>query len=735
MATASKPAFRLTISAKLLIVLLGLSIVLLAFSAYTAFNNMAVLGKYALQKQVELRDFAVGNSIAALQKQTEHHLLTLAKDQAAICNTFFGEIETEINTIVTSATYIWQRPEAFDRGIPAYLSVVERPPNRETDGGYELAPGITLAEVKPELERLGYLDMLFIGLQNNNPNLRYFYVATQAGSIRYAPWSDEPASGIDLRQRPWYLQAVARGKTTWAETYSDIITGELLMTCAAPFYNPQKKLVGVIGGDITLKALVERILSTQVGSGGFAFMINSSGEIIVSPHLTVNADGKRTQDAFFQTSNLLTSDVAEMKATALKMLEEDAGLARIMFKQKEMYLGYARIPRTGWSLGVVMPVEHVIAPAIAARDTISAESAKTGIAISTQQQHVRSLMSALFVVMIFVVAGLSYALSKRMTKPILALHNGVQTVGKGNLDYTIDVQTGDELEDLAAAFNQMTGDLKKYIRDLKATTAAKEKFETELEIGRQIQRSLLPQSLPQIDGWEIVGSFEPAREVAGDFYDVFALEESGMVFFVVADVCDKGVGPAMFAAVIRTLLRAFSENYSPIADPNAPDARLPLSRANDFIVLSQGETSMFATVFAGVLNPQTGQIRYVNCGHNPPYIVTQDHRIRAELKLTGPVLGPLPGVKYRVNEETLQPGETLFIYTDGLPEAHAADGSFFTEEHVEQMIVEPAASAAELMTRSLQRVRAHIGAAAQYDDITLVIIRRASLPQAQGASL
>jgi len=406
------------------------------------------------------------------------------------------------------------------------------------------------------------------------------------------------------------------------------------------------------------------------------------------------------------------------------MVQEDAGLVRIPFDNEEIYLAYAKIPHTGWSLGVVMPVDKVIAPAIAARDQISAESAKTEAAIHVQQKRVRSLMIALFVVMICVVTGLSYTLSKRLTKPILALHNGVQIVGKGNLDYTIQMNTGDELEDLAQAFNQMTGDLKKHIRDLETTTAAKKKFETELEIGRQIQQSLLPQTLPQCAGWEIVGTVEPAREVAGDFYDVFTLDETGMVFFVVADVCDKGVGPAMFAAVIRTLLRAFSANYSQVVDGTAPDAHLPLTRANEFIVLNQGETSMFATVFAGVLDPQTGRIRYVNCGHNPPYIVTPDRRIRAELKLTGPVLGPLPGIKYKVNEDTLQPGETLFIYTDGLPEAHAPDGSFFTEEQVEQMIVEPSASAAEMIARAIQRVRAHIDTAAQYDDITLVVIKR-----------
>ncbi len=249
------------------------------------------------------------------------------------------------------------------------------------------------------------------------------------------------------------------------------------------------------------------------------------------------------------------------------------------------------------------------------------------------------------------------------------------------------------------------------------------RFEKELQIGQQIQASFLPDSLPQIPGWEIAACFHPAREVAGDFYDVFPTADERQICFVLADVCDKGVGAALFMALIRTLIRAFTKYNPPQQVVLAGNRAIPIELTNNYILQNQIQTSMFATLFAGVLDPQTGLVRYVNCGHLPPYILGTNG-IKTKLKPTGPIVGAFPGIEYHVHEYVLEPGDVLFLFTDGLSEARNAEGEFFTNERIVSLLEQPITSAEELLEQAKQDVYAHIGKADQFDDITLLVIRR-----------
>ena len=203
---------------------------------------------------------------------------------------------------------------------------------------------------------------------------------------------------------------------------------------------------------------------------------------------------------------------------------------------------------------------------------------------------------------------------------------------------------------------------------------------------------------------------------------MFPIDDGKKFFFVVADVCDKGVGPALFAAIIRTLLRAFSDNYSTSAARESQN--LPLCMTNDFTIANQTESNMFATAFAGVFDPETHSVSYVNCGHNPPYVIGADHKIRAALKPTGPILGVFPGAPYRVQDVTLAPGETLFVFTDGVTEAHDGQGTLLGDHRLRAILEQPSSSALETLQRVEQGIRAHIGSVDQFDDITMLLIQR-----------
>ncbi len=256
------------------------------------------------------------------------------------------------------------------------------------------------------------------------------------------------------------------------------------------------------------------------------------------------------------------------------------------------------------------------------------------------------------------------------------------------------------------------------------------KFERDLQIGRQIQLGFLPAVVPQPPGWQIAARFQPAREVAGDFYDAFMLAH-GRVGIVVADVCDKGVGAALFMALVRSLIRAYLQTQAAAtaaADPaggGMTALRDAIVRANNYIGENHADMNMFATTFAAVVDPANGSVVYVNGGHNPPAILGPGG-IRQRLMPTGPAVGMMPGFAYKVGEATLARGEVLVAFTDGATDARSPQGEFFSEARllraIEDMRSAPSADAA--VTRVLELLTAHISTAAQYDDITLMVVRR-----------
>jgi phosphoserine phosphatase RsbU/P len=245
----------------------------------------------------------------------------------------------------------------------------------------------------------------------------------------------------------------------------------------------------------------------------------------------------------------------------------------------------------------------------------------------------------------------------------------------------------------------------------------------ELEIGREIQLGFLPDALPTADGWELRAHFRPARQVAGDFYDAFALP-GGRVALVLADVCGKGVGAALFMALFRSLLRALAEPEFAAAATTGDGLCATVQGTNDYIARTHGRANMFATAFVAVLDPATGALDYVNAGHEPPAILDAGGAVRARLQPTGPALGLLPDLVFTVASERLAAGETLFAYTDGVVDARDPNDVAFGEDRLMELLHTEPATAARLLERIDAALSAHIAAAEQFDDVAMLATRR-----------
>lgn len=306
-----------------------------------------------------------------------------------------------------------------------------------------------------------------------------------------------------------------------------------------------------------------------------------------------------------------------------------------------------------------------------------------------------------------------------------------------DVSVSVTVSSEDEIGALLRSFNQMVDGLRDRDR-IKALAF-------ELEKGRQIQREFLPGTIPQPANWEISAAFYPAMQVSGDFYDVFTLP-GGFYGLVIADVCDKGVGSALYMALFRTLIRVFSEQLltgqitpenETLHDvggrrvgsgPAAAEQVRSLGAVlytNDYIARIHGDEGMFATLFFGVLNPSTGRLCYINAGHEPLFMLSADG-LKTALKPTGPAVGLMPGSRFASEEIQMDIGDILIGYTDGVTEARSPEDELFTRHRLQSHLARPFASASELLEQIKSILFSFVREAPQSDDVTLLAVQRLS---------
>ncbi len=267
---------------------------------------------------------------------------------------------------------------------------------------------------------------------------------------------------------------------------------------------------------------------------------------------------------------------------------------------------------------------------------------------------------------------------------------------------------------------------KKRLRDLQQRYL--QSLERELEIGREIQMGFLPTDIPQPEGWQIFAHFQAAREVAGDFYDVFEIG-SGKVGLLLGDVTDKGVGSAMYMALYRTILRSsmLSDTFS--EDLNAEDCATPeicllqaVRLANRYIYRFH-ESPMLATLFFAVLNTHTGDLCYINAGHDPPYVMRAGE-ILTLIKRTGPIVGAIENAEYKVETLQLDPGDLLVMYSDGIPDAQNGAGERFSNRRFQDLLQGSSTTPAGTFSEILSALEEHTAGGDQFDDVTLLLVHR-----------
>ena len=277
---------------------------------------------------------------------------------------------------------------------------------------------------------------------------------------------------------------------------------------------------------------------------------------------------------------------------------------------------------------------------------------------------------------------------------------------------------------------------KNIISDITTRSLKLQTLEKELEIGRNIQRGFLPESLPKIKGWDIAAYFHAAREVAGDFYDLFEIEHQEKLGVVIGDVCGKGVGAALFMALFRSLIRssmlasdfinsAGGDTDQPPPSPQNPHQILKncVALTNNYVAKTHGSTCMFSTLFIAILDPDDGKLIYINAGHEPPVIFNSDG-IKTVINNTGPAAGLFPDTAFDTGEIQIDKGDTLIAFTDGVTEAINPENEQFTSTRLMDILLSSQKSSSETLDDIVCKLHKFTNNVEQFDDITLLEIQR-----------
>jgi len=518
----------------------------------------------------------------------------------------------------------------------------------------------------------------------------YGFDSTENG---YGPYFYRGPEGIDFVQLaapdynyfqwPWYREPRDQGRALWTEPYFDDGGGGVLMTTRTVPFRRDGAFWGVATIDIALNQLMAEAGKIAVGRSGYAIMISQTGRFLAFP------DPSRVMKATLQEAD---------PDLAARMLAGDAGFRRTKdpLRGEDAWIAYAPIEAPGFSLALVYPKSEVLAEAF-----------------DLQQEQL-----ALGVIGLLALFGALTFVTRTVSRPITELARTATEIAAGDLDkrFTSDAPIA-EVQTLANAFNKMTRDLQMRMQELRHTTTVKERIEGELNAARSIQMSLIPKKWPAFPDRpeiELHALVKPAREVGGDFYDFHLIEDDWLCFFI-GDVSGKGVPAALYMAVTKTLLRASSSKPGEAAEM--------LVKVNNELC-AQTDSGMFVSLLYAMLDLRTGALELGSAGHPSPFILGADGSVTPMEVRRNVALGALAQLDYQITHAQLQPGDALFLYTDGVTEALSHGEKFYTPARLQIALKDLATAPVDKITRGVaQDVQAFSAEQDQADDISVMAVR------------
>ena len=489
--------------------------------------------------------------------------------------------------------------------------------------------------------------------------------------------------------KDWYATPKRLDRDYWSEPYFDEGGGDRLMSTYSHVLRDGKgKMFGVLTADISLDRLSGLVNGMKPYPGSYTLMISRLGNYLVHP---------KPERILHETIYTATMDMTDRSVTDLAdaMIRGEEGIHQLQNDDTLSYVFFKPVEGTEWSVAVVCPYRDVFAPL----DKLSL------VLVSV-------FMVGLLALLLFCVWSI-----RRAAYPLKLFSEAASRVAEGDLSTPLpEIRTKDELAHFRDSFAYMQRSLDDYICRLTETTRAKERIESELNIARKLQMSLLPNIFPPFPEWktlDLYASLSSAKEVGGDLYDFFIRDRK--LFFTVGDVSGKGIPASLFMAVTRSLFRIMAGSCD---TPSEIAAKL------NHAVMEQNDANMFVTMFIGVLDLDNGELSYCSAGHNPPLLVELGNKISFLDTVPNIPIGVCDGFEFAQQRVMLPKESALLVYTDGLTEAENGKCELLGNERVlEDLSHLDCLSARNIVERMTKLVTAFAGEAQQSDDLTLLCVR------------
>ena len=500
----------------------------------------------------------------------------------------------------------------------------------------------------------------------------------------------------DYLHQEWYTKPLAEGKGTWSEPYIDEGGGEVgMITYSQPIINSKGEIYAIQTADIALHWLSElmceldsttkqNMFKDSESFPSYSFIVSHKGTIVAYPYKAELS--YKTLYEFLEDHDGLedANEILSSNNGYTTVVQNNTGTMYVLF--------YSSIEHTGWTLVTIMPLKVILKPV----------------------GSIIGIFGILMLIGLIIVAVICRSAIRRVTMPITQFADSADEIASGNLSVELPtIKTKDEMLRLHNSFATMQKSLIQQIEETRSANEEKGRIESELNIARDIQMSMLPKTFPPFpdrNDIEIYGKQKPAKEVGGDLYDFYIRDEK--LFFCIGDVSGKGVPASLVMAVTRTLFRTISFK-------EALPERIMFGINN--AMADNNESNMFVTLFLGVLDLPTGRLRYSNAGHNAPMLIGQTIGL---LPCAANVpLGVQTDWKFSQQETTIDLNTCIFLYTDGLTEAENAANEQFMEERMIEVAKGMSHEPQQMIEQMFNAVHQFVGNAEQSDDLTMLAIQ------------
>lgn len=709
----------------MILIVLSTSLMTLLMLSAIGFYGMFDVRSEAIESGRAIGRAATERSSDALIAQKKTEIRSIVVDRAGDISAKLENIRRDVRILSAAMSDIETTPES-------YLPRTVLPPDARNGG--ILAAQLLFADadakadasaLAAEIGRAGNIAPISYDFMRMNRYMVTAFAASEHGfTILTDRYSDLQEDFFDSRTRLWYTLAKEHGEPVFSDVVRDALNGELCIFCSMPYYR-RDTFAGVVAMGAYITDLKKIIDSVNDYHGQFGFVIDRRGHVILSTFAEMDADDLSSaltvnvDDSF----DLKTNAAASIAHIAQQITSGEEGLIEADVGGKIYYVAYAPAGGDmGWTCAVGIPSDEIVAPALRNNKMIATMTEESVDALDASMRHTGLLIVCVVALLIACVVYAGCRISDHFIRPIHMLSDGVREIASGNLQKKLDIRTGDEIESLAVSFNAMTDELTTYMKNLAAVTAREERIATELAVATRIQENMLPNIFPPFPDrreFDIFASMKPAKEIGGDFYDFYLLDEH-RIAITIADVSGKGIPAALFMVVSQVILKNFvciTAEGTSLSDAVA-EANVRLCQNN--------ETMMFVTAFIGILDFRDGTLTYVNAGHTPPLVYrAQEDRFSCLPTARNFVLGAMEDFAYVAQRIRLRHGDVLFLYTDGVTEAANARDELYGQERLVDCLNTSHVAwlpLRELLSRLRTSIDDFVQDAEQADDITMLAL-------------